>query len=62
MYQGKPMQIEISKSDYKALLELSERCVAIIKSKEPTIREYNAARRLGLVIRKLQKKNRGLPE
>ena len=56
------MQIEISKSDYKALLDLSERCVAIIKSKEPTIREYNAARRLGLVIRKLQKKNRGLPE
>ena len=52
------MQIEISKTDYKALLELTEKCVGIIqKSPNTSIREFNVARRLRLVKKKIERKN-----
>ncbi len=54
------MQIEIGKTDYKALLELAEKCVCLVQSKSPTNREYNAARRLRLIIKKIERKNKVL--
>ena len=56
------MRFEISKTDYKALLELGEKCVCIVQSKNPSIREYNSARRLRLLIKKLERKNKNNEE
>lgn len=49
--------MNISKSDYQALLSLIERAIVIIKSKQPTTREYNVARQLGNIKRKVERKN-----
>ena len=43
------MQIEISKTDMNALFTLIDKCTAIVQDKQPTLREYNFARRLRLV-------------
>lgn len=52
------MKFDISKTDYKSLLELGEKCVCIVQSKNPSIREYNTARRLRMLIKKLERKNK----
>lgn len=52
------MNIEISKSDYKALVDLAEKCVAAIQAQQCTLREYNQARRLRLIIKKIQRNNK----
>lgn len=51
------MNIEISKSDFKALVDLAEKCVTAIQSKQCSLREYNQARRLRLIIKKIQRNN-----
>lgn len=56
------MKLEISKTDYKALLELGEKCVAFVQGHNPTLREYNSARRLRMLIKKLERKNKNNEE
>ena len=51
------MEITISKTDFTALMSLIDKSVGIIKDKEPTLREYNCARRLYLVKKKIIKRN-----
>jgi hypothetical protein len=51
------MYIEISKSDFKALMSLTEKAISIIKSGSPPPREYNVARQLGLLKRKINRRN-----
>ena len=50
------MTIEISKSDYKALIDLTEKCVTAIQTKQYTLREYSQARRLRLIIKKIRRR------
>lgn len=52
------MNIDISKSDYKALVDLAEKCSAAIQHGQYTLREYNQARRLRLIIKKIQRNNK----
>ena len=52
------MDIRISKSDYITMLDLIDKCTAIIQDKQPTIREYNYARRLRLIRKKLSRINK----
>ena len=52
------MNIEISKSDYKALVDLAEKCITAIQNKQYSLREYNQARRLRLIIKKIQRNNK----
>lgn len=52
------MNIEISKSDYKALVDLADKCVTAIQNKQCTLREYNQARRLRIIIKKIQRNNK----
>ena len=52
------MDIRISKSDYMAMLDLIDKCTAIVQEKQPTIREYNYARRLRLIRKKLSRINK----
>jgi hypothetical protein len=52
------MEIWISKSDLATLMRGIDKCVAIIKAKEPTTREYNAARMLMNVKRAIMRKNK----
>lgn len=47
------MDIRICKTDFSELLSLTEKAIYIIKCKSPTNREYNVARRLGNVRKKL---------
>ena len=47
------MQITISKSDFQALVTLIDKCTAIVQDKQPTLREYNYARRLRLIKKKM---------
>lgn len=51
------MQIEISKTDLKAWMSLTEKAISIIKSGNPPPRDYNVARKLGLLKRKIDKRN-----
>lgn len=51
------MQIEISKYDYTSLLSLIDKCASVIQEKQPTNREYNYARRLRLIKKKMERKN-----
>lgn len=51
------MQIEISKTDYKQLTSLIDKAVTIIKSDSRKPREYNVARQLGILKRKIEKRN-----
>ena len=53
------MEITISKTDFNALMTLIDRCTAIIQDKQPTIREYNAARRLRLIKKKMARRYDG---
>jgi len=52
------MQITISKQDYGSLLSLIDKCTAIVQDKEPTNREYNYARRLRLIRKKMERNNK----
>ena len=54
------MQIEISKTDYKQLTSLIDKAVAIIKSDNPKPRNYNVARQLGILNRKIVKRNNNI--
>ena len=47
------MQINISKTDFNALVMLIDKCTAIVKEKQPTTKEYNYARRLSLIKKKM---------
>ena len=51
------MQITISKSDYESLLTLIDRCTAIVQAGNPSLRDYNAARRLRLIKKKMERRN-----
>ena len=51
------MKIEISKTDFKALVALVDKCYAIIQSKQPSVREYNSARLLRQVKKGIIRKN-----
>lgn len=55
------MQIEISKTNYRLLMELIDKSVAIIQAGNPTCKQYNTARRLRLtknaIVRQVEKQN-----
>jgi len=51
------MQISISKSDYASMLVLIDRCVSVIQNGSPSLREYNYARRLRLIRKKIERTN-----
>lgn len=51
------MNIEISKTDYHSLSSLIDKAVGIIQNKNPTNQEYNVARMLRQVKKKILKKN-----
>ena len=51
------MKIDISKTDFKALVELAEKCATAIQGKQCSLREFNQARRLKVIIKKLQRNN-----
>jgi len=51
------MEIQISKSDYAALMSLIDKAYGIITRNNPPPREYNVARRLRIIRRKLEKRN-----
>ena len=52
------MNIDIRKSDYKALVDLAEKCSSAIQHGQYTLLEYNEARRLRLIIKKIQRNNK----
>lgn len=52
------MQINISKTDYASLLTLIDRCTAIVQAESPSLRDYNAARRLRLIKKKIERRNK----
>ena len=52
------MQINISNTDLKALCTLIDKCTEIVQEKQPTLKEYNYARRLRLVKKAIIRKNR----
>ena len=52
------MKIEVSKTDMNALFTLIDKCAAIIQDGQPTLREYNYARRLRLVKKAIIRKNK----
>ena len=54
------MNIQIAKTDYKALLDLTEKCVVFVQGHNPTLKEYNQARRLRLVMKKIINKNKDI--
>lgn len=54
------MNIQITKTDYKSLLDLTEKCVVFVQGHNPTLREYNQARRLRLVMKKIMNKNKDI--
>lgn len=56
----KNMDINISKSDYKSLLSLIDKSVAIIKTKTSSTRDYNVARQLGNIKKKIERNNASL--
>lgn len=51
------MKIDTSRTEWAALCSLIDRAVAIIKSHEPTTREYNVARQLRNVKNKMVKRH-----
>lgn len=51
------MQIEISNTDYKQLMSLVDKAVTIIKADNRKPRNYNVARQLGILKRKIEKRN-----
>jgi len=51
------MQIEISKTDYKAMMLSIDKAVSIIRERNTSPREYNVARRLYLIKRQIEKRN-----
>lgn len=52
------MRIEVSKTDMNALFTLIDKCAAIVQEKQPTLREYNCARRLRQVKKAIIRKNK----
>ena len=52
------MQINVSNTDLKALFTLIDKCTAIVQDGNPTLREYNYARRLRLVKKAIIRKNK----
>lgn len=51
------MQMEISKSDFEKMISLIDKACTIIKSGNPKPKEYNVARQLYLIKKKLERKN-----
>jgi len=51
------MDIQISKSDYADLLSLIDKAYGIIVQNSPPPRDYNVARRLRIIGRKLERRN-----
>lgn len=50
--------MEISKTDFSMLMSLIGRAIAIIKELDPTPKEYNVARQLGNLKKKLERRNK----
>lgn len=50
------MEIPISKTDYEKMMSLIDKACTIIKSGNPTTKEYNVARQLWLIKKKLDKR------
>lgn len=51
------MQMEISKTDFEKMISLIDKACNIIKSGNPKPKEYNVARQLYLIKKKLERKN-----
>lgn len=51
------MQMEISKTDFEKMISLIDKACTIIKSGNPKPKEYNVARQLYLIKKKLERKN-----
>lgn len=51
------MEIPISKTDYEKMMSLIDKACTIIKSGAPTPKEYNVARQLSQLKKKIDKKN-----
>ncbi len=51
------MQMEISKTDFEKMMSLIDKACTIIKSGNPKPKEYNVARQLYLIKKKLERKN-----
>lgn len=51
------MEIPISKTDFEKMMILVDKACSIIKAGNPKPREYNVARQLYLIKRKVEKKN-----
>ena len=51
------MEIPISKTDFEKLMLLVDKACTIIKSGNPKPKEYNVARQLYLIKRKVERKN-----
>ena len=45
----------IANTDYKEIMSLMERAIGIIRKKDPTTREYNVARRMFIISKKLKR-------
>ena len=52
------MQISISKTDLASLMSLIDKCTTMVQDKSTTLREYNAARRLKLIKKKIVRINK----
>lgn len=51
------MEIPISKTNFEKMMILIDKACSIIKAGNPKPREYNVARQLYLIKRKVEKKN-----
>ena len=45
----------IANTDYKEIMSLMERAIGIIRKKDPTTKEYNVARRMFIISKKLKR-------
>lgn len=52
------MKISVSKTDWETMLSLIDKAVLIIKSNQPSCKEYNVARRLRNVKNDIIRKNK----
>ena len=47
----------ISKTNYESMMKLVDRAIEIIKASKPKPRDYNVARQLYIIKKKIEKKN-----
>ena len=47
--------MEIANTDYKEIMSLMAKAIDIIRKKDPTTREYNVARRMFIISKKLKR-------